>query len=129
MDKSATQWMITPLRKYATFEGRARRKEFWWFELFVYLISLALILAEIAVVGFDAARKLSFGPSTLFTLAILIPGLAVAFRRLHDIDRSAWWLLITLIPFIGVIILLVWHCQRGTAGPNRFGPDPINDGE
>ena len=129
MDKSATQWMITPLRKYATFEGRARRKEFWWFELFVYLISLALILAEIAVVGFDAARKLSFGPSTQFTLAILIPGLAVAFRRLHDIDRSAWWLLITLIPFIGVVILLVWHCQRGTAGPNRFGPDPINDGE
>jgi uncharacterized membrane protein YhaH (DUF805 family) len=125
MDKTPTQWMIEPLRKYATFEGRARRKEFWWFELFVFLVSFALVLAEVAVVGFDAALESSFGPSTLFTLAILIPGLAVTFRRLHDIDRSAWWMLIIIIPFIGAIILLVWNCQRGTIGANRYGPDPV----
>ncbi len=125
MDKTPTQWMIEPLRKYATFEGRARRKEFWWFELFVFLVSLVLVLAEIAVVGLDAALEAHFGPGTLFTLAIFVPSIAVTFRRLHDIDRSAWWFLIILIPFIGPVILLVWHCQRGTIGPNRFGPDPL----
>jgi uncharacterized membrane protein YhaH (DUF805 family) len=89
MEQTPTQWMIEPLRKYAAFEGRARRKEFWWFERFIFLVSLALVLADVAVVGLDAALQLSFGPSTLVTLAIMVPSLAVTCRRPHDIDRSA----------------------------------------
>ena len=61
----------------------------------------------------------------LFGLATLLPSIAVAVRRLHDLDRSGWWILIGLIPLIGWIILIVWYCSRGTVGPNRFGPDPL----
>jgi uncharacterized membrane protein YhaH (DUF805 family) len=127
MDKTPTQWMIEPLRKYATFEGRARRKEFWWFELLVFLVSLLLVLAEVAVVGFDAALEPHFGPGTLFTLAIFVPSLAVTFRRLHDHDRSGWWILLALLPIVGALVLLFWYASRGTIGANRYGPDPLAD--
>jgi uncharacterized membrane protein YhaH (DUF805 family) len=63
--------------------------------------------------------------NSLFGLATILPGIAVAARRLHDVDRSGWWLLLNFIPLIGWIVLLVWFCTRGTEGPNRFGPDPM----
>ena len=65
--------------------------------------------------------------NSLANLALLLPNLAVGARRLHDTDRSGWFLLLVFIPLIGIIILIVWWCQRGTAGPNRFGPDPLAD--
>jgi uncharacterized membrane protein YhaH (DUF805 family) len=61
----------------------------------------------------------------LFGLATFLPGLAVAVRRLHDIDRTGWWILLALIPLVGAIVLIIWYCTKGTDGPNRFGPNPL----
>lgn len=108
----------TCLDKYATFSGRAARPELWWWVLAVFLAGLV----------FNALDFLLFGEaeliSTLFSLAVLLPNLAVGARRLHDIDRSGWWLLVGLVPLVGWIVLLVFFVQDGTVGPNRYGPDP-----
>jgi uncharacterized membrane protein YhaH (DUF805 family) len=109
----------TVFSKYATFSGRARRPEYWWWYLFYFLVLLGLQIIDgvIAVAG---------GPpvfSLLGVLAFFVPTIAVACRRLHDTDRSGWMQLIVLIPLVGFIILIVFLCQRGTDGPNRFGPD------
>jgi uncharacterized membrane protein YhaH (DUF805 family) len=103
---------------YATFTGRASRSEYWWFYLGALIIAIVLIMIDIGV--FNAAYTGVSPLSSLFTLAILLPQLGVGCRRLHDIDRSGWWLLIAFVPF-GVILLIVWFCTRGTQGPNRFG--------
>ena len=93
-------------KKYVGFDGRAARSEFWWFALFTFLVSLALGIVSQSL-------------SSLFSLAVLLPSLAVGSRRLHDTDRSAWFLLLWLIPVIGWIILIVWAIQEGKE-PNRF---------
>ena len=93
-------------KKYVGFDGRAARSEFWWFALFTFLVSLALGI-------------ISQSLSSLFSLAVLLPSLAVGSRRLHDTDRSAWFLLLWLVPVIGWIILIVWAIQEGKE-PNRF---------
>ncbi|MBS0559572.1 MAG: DUF805 domain-containing protein [Proteobacteria bacterium] len=103
--------------KYATFSGRARRSEYWWFALFQALVNIAVY-----GIGQEAGGGLL---GNLIELALVLPALAVAVRRLHDIDRSGWWLLIGIIPVIGWIMLLIWACTQGTLGPNRFGPDPL----
>ncbi len=102
---------------YVKFSGRAVRSEYWYWVLFTVLGN---IVAEIidAVLGITAINP-------LFGLAIILPSIAVAIRRLHDLDRSGWWIFIGLIPLIGWIVLIIWHCTRGTAGPNRFGPNPL----
>ena len=119
--------MILPLKRYAEFGGRSRRKEYWMYTLFVVLVSVVTTLSD-AVIGYDWA---STGPiNTVVNLGLLCPGLAVSFRRLHDVDRSAWWLLLWLLPVIGWIVLLVWSCNDGTRGTNQFGVDPKNpDGD
>ena len=100
----------TCFSKYAEFDGRAGRSEFWWWALFVILASAAIgIVSEVA--------------SGVFSLAILLPYLAVGTRRLHDTDRSGWHQLIGLIPVIGWIILIVWCAQEGKE-PNRYGSSP-----
>jgi len=115
-------WMLLPLRRYAEFTGRSRRQEYWMFFLFVMLVTIGLsIIEEILGLRIGEAGILS----GLFSLAILIPGIAVGIRRLHDIDRSGWWLLIGLVPLVGAIVLIVFMATRGTAGDNRFGADPI----
>ncbi|MBN8872039.1 MAG: DUF805 domain-containing protein [Rhodospirillales bacterium] len=106
------------LRKYASFAGRAPRAEYWWFVLFEILVQLAANMIDHAL---ETTPPGLVGP--LASLALLLPALAVAARRLHDIDRSAWWLLLYLVPVVGWLVLLVWHCTRGTRGPNRFGPE------
>jgi uncharacterized membrane protein YhaH (DUF805 family) len=103
------------LTNYVGFTGRARRAEYWWFFLFNIIVS---IVASI----FDKAIGASvFGALT--SLALLLPGIAVGIRRLHDTDRSGWWLLIALTG-IGVIVLLVFMAQEGQAGANKYGADP-----
>jgi len=103
--------------KYATFSGRARRSEYWWFALFQALVN---------IVAYGIEQQTDGGLiGNLIELALVLPALAVAVRRLHDIDRSGWWLLIGVIPVIGWIVLLIWACTQGTLGPNRFGPDPL----
>ena len=101
---------------YATFSGRARRSEYWWFVLFNLLVSAALAI----LFGGDGNIA-----NSLWSLATLLPSLAVGARRLHDIDRTGWWLLIGFIPLIGLIVLIVFFASKGTPGPNRFGTDPL----
>lgn len=111
-------------KKYANFSGRARRKEYWLYYL-VYLIAYLILLAVDHGAGLvDPATKAGLLTS-VFGLVLLIPSIAVTVRRLHDQDRSGWWILIILVPFIGAIVLLVFACIRGTDGDNRFGPDPL----
>lgn len=110
-------WFITALKKYAVFSGRSRRSEYWYFALFYSIIYIALALIDSA----------SAHPPGLLVhilaLALFIPFLAVSVRRLHDTDRSGWWVLIGLIPF-GVIALIVFYVQDGGPGRNRFGLNP-----
>ncbi|ALX10224.1 hypothetical protein P350_01005 [Burkholderia cepacia JBK9] len=115
----------TVLNKYATFEGRARRAEYWYFTLLSVILSI--VAQVIGAGGRDGGliTLLLLGILCLVSLALLIPGIAVSVRRLHDTGRSGWFLLIALIPIVGGILLLVWMCSRGTEGPNRFGADPI----
>ena len=105
---------------YVTFSGRARRAEYWWFILATILVSIGLAIID-AVIGFGEFGLLS----NLWSLAVFLPSLAAGARRLHDTDRSAWWLLIMLLPLIGLIVLIVFFAQRGTEGANRYGPDPL----
>lgn len=109
-------------RNYVGFKGRAQRSAFWYWALFAFLVGIACALIDAAI-----APGSQFGPlSTIAELALFLPGLAVSIRRLHDRDKSGWLYLLILIPLVGAIILLVWFCQRGTIGPNRFGPDPLD---
>ena len=121
------QAISTCLRKYVTFSGRANRPEYWYFLLFLLLFSMAMVVVDISLFGTvetvdGISGDAEFAPfSSLFSLAMLLPSLAALFRRLHDTDRSGWWILIGLIPLLGVIVLVVFLCSRGTPGPNRFG--------
>lgn len=104
--------------KYFTFSGRSNRPEYWYVCLFLLLLMVGTTVADFFLVD----STLQFTPITMVAqLATLIPSFAVSARRLHDTDRSAWWLLIILVPLIGALVLLVFACQRGTPGSNRFG--------
>jgi uncharacterized membrane protein YhaH (DUF805 family) len=116
-------WFIEALKKYAVFSGRSRRKEYWYYVLFVAIISIVLSIID----GLFGTYHRSTGAgllSTIFSLAVLIPSIAVSVRRLHDIDRTGWWVLISLVPLVGWIVLLVFHVQDSTPGTNRYGPNP-----
>lgn len=116
----------TVLGKYATFSGRAARPEYWWWVLATVILFFVLGLIDGALVapmmGFEAFEPNAGQPlSVIASLALLVPNLAVAARRLHDTDRSGWWLLLGLIPLIGSLILIFFLVQKGTEGTNRFG--------
>jgi uncharacterized membrane protein YhaH (DUF805 family) len=107
---------------YATLSGRARRSEYWYFVLF-HLLAQA-VTAVLDIVLFP---HVAFGPiNTIASLVLLMPSVAVSVRRLHDIGRTGWWLLLGLIPLLGQLVLLIWACQRGEAQDNRFGPPPAD---
>ena len=116
-------WYLEVLRKYLVFEGRARRKEYWFFVLFNIIIAmiLAIIDGTIGTLNPETGVGLLSG---IYSLAVLIPTFAVAIRRLHDTDRSGWWLLIGLVPLLGGLVLLVFFVLDGTPGTNQFGPSP-----
>jgi uncharacterized membrane protein YhaH (DUF805 family) len=103
--------------QYFDFEGRTRRQTFWYYILVYFVIALALALVQGIVHLGDVLTG-------LLGLALLLPSLGIAARRLHDINMSAWWLLIGLIPLVGAIVLIYFYCQPGTVGANRFGADP-----
>ena len=131
--------MFRPLRKYATFSGRARRKEYWLWFLF-YLVGAIVVMYLDTALGLapEPQTVSEFGDGTaavgvsfqggiltwIFIAAMFIPNLAVGIRRLHDTGKSGWWLLIGLVPLIGAIVLIVFFVQSGTPGPNEYGPDP-----
>lgn len=117
-------WYLEVLtKKYATFEGRARRKEFWFFVLFNFLALLVLTIVDGVTGTLDEKTGLGL-LSGLYLLGVLVPSIAVTVRRLHDTDRSGWWVLIGFIPLVGALVLLVFELLDGTPGANRFGPNP-----
>tara|TARA_Y100000815_G_C13267951_1_gene471846 strand:- start:24 stop:638 length:615 start_codon:yes stop_codon:yes gene_type:complete len=108
----------TVFKRYALFQGRSRRPEFWWFVLFSFIANLVASMVDLMLFGAN-----DFSPlSTLFSLAVLVPSLAVGARRLHDTGRSGWWQLLGLIPIIGWIILIIWLAKKGDEHPNEYGP-------
>ncbi len=111
------EWYLKVLKNYVGFQGRARRTEYWMFVLFNFIIAIVLALVEMLL---GIGNFLSY----LYSLAILIPSLAVVFRRLHDTGKSGLWILISLIPVAGAIILLVFMCLDSDAGTNKYGPNP-----
>lgn len=120
-------WYLKCLKQYIDFWGRARRKEYWMFTLWNVVITL--FLAALAAIGTEIGSDsfVSYIPMVLYLLYglfILIPSFTVSVRRLHDIGKSGWWILIGLIPVIGSIILLVWYCTEGQRCENEWGPDP-----
>ncbi len=168
------EWMILPLKRYAQFNGRSRRMEYWMFLLFSIIVGIVTGVIDL-MLGFGrtssfagptgaGASFVSHGPINLITsLALFIPSLAVSVRRLHDTDRTGWWILVPIVlygvgamvligglmsrtagsiagmgalaivgglamfaGFIAAIVLLVFFCMPGTAGLNRFGPDPLD---
>lgn len=115
-------WYLKVLRNYVGFSGRARRKEYWMFVLVNFILTLVLGIVD-KILGWDRAGGEGI-LTTIYALLVFLPSLAVLFRRLHDTDRSAWWLLLILIPIVGWLIILAFNCQAGTPGENSFGSDP-----
>ncbi len=110
-------WKLVVLERFAKFDGRAGRAEFWWFVLANLLVYIALaILTQVSAIFWVLYA--------VYWLATLVPTIAVAIRRLHDTDKTGWLLLIAFVPFVGGIILLVFCAMEGTAGPNQYGPGP-----
>ncbi len=118
-------WFIIALKKYATFSGRARRSEYWYFTLFYLLIYLVLMFVDMTMGAFSSKEGIGV-LTTLFTLAMLLPSLAVTIRRLHDTGHSGWWILLGALPFLGGLILFVFFVRDGDPGTNEFGEDPKN---
>jgi uncharacterized membrane protein YhaH (DUF805 family) len=116
-------WYVETLRKYTEFSGRARRKEYWFFFLFNLLILAGLTLVDTFVGTYDASRQIGL-LSGLYCLGVVLPSLAVGVRRLHDIGRTGWWLLISFVPVIGPIVLLIFFILDSQTGDNEYGPNP-----
>ncbi len=110
-------WYVEVLKKYAEFGGRAHRTEYWMFVLFNIIIAFAISIVE-RVVGSPGVL------GALYSLAVLVPGIAVGVRRLHDTDRSGLWLLVAFVPIVGFFILLYFMVQDSQPGPNQYGPNP-----
>jgi uncharacterized membrane protein YhaH (DUF805 family) len=104
------------LTNYVGFTGRARRSEYWWFFLFSFIVNVVATIIDSAL-GLQLVTVIA-------SLALLLPSLAVAVRRLHDLDKSGWFLLLAFIPLVGILILIYWFVQEGTKGDNRFGRAP-----
>lgn len=110
------QAVTSGFQNYVTFSGRAARSEYWFWTLFSLVVAIVTSILD-AVLGLGILQPLS-------SLALLLPSIAVAARRLHDLDRTGWWLLLAFTG-IGIILLIVWDCTKGTTGPNQYGPDPL----
>jgi uncharacterized membrane protein YhaH (DUF805 family) len=130
--------MTMPFRRYADFAGRSQRREYWMFVLLNFVVALiwsavlgivmlALYFTDMSEDSMMLVCMLLIIPYALYSLWVMIPGLAVTVRRLHDLDKSGWNLLWGLLPLVGGILLIVWYASEGTRGPNRFGPDPLAD--
>lgn len=117
----ATAVRTVILKRYADFQGRASRSEFWWFTLFAFLLNIVLqvITGLVPILGIIAI---------VIMLAVLIPSIAVAVRRLHDIGKSGWWYLLVFIPLIGALVLIYWFIQPGQSEDNQWGANPLGAG-
>ena len=115
------EWYLMVLKKYTQFDGRSRRKEYWMFLLFNMIISYALQFVD----HFISDSPIGY-LSGIYSLAVLLPSIAVGIRRLHDVNKSGWYYLLMLLPIIGWIWLIILLATDGTQGPNQYGADPKN---
>ncbi len=115
-------WFVAVLKRYALFSGRARRKEYWMYTLIYILIAVVLGFLDEMLGGAGVL-------GLLLALGLFVPSLAVTVRRLHDTERSGWWVLIVFVPIVGAIVLVVFMCLAGTPGSNPYGPDPLGEPE
>jgi uncharacterized membrane protein YhaH (DUF805 family) len=115
-------WYIEAWKNYANFQGRSQRAAYWYFVLFNLIANLVLGFID-GIAGLSAGGGVGV-LSGLYSLAVVIPSIAVGARRLHDTDRSGWWLLLAFIPIVGWIVLLIWAVQDSQPGANRFGSNP-----
>ena len=116
-------WYLGVLKKYAVFQGRARRREYWFFQLFNFLAVFVLAIVDVFSGNYNDLFRIGL-LSGLYLLAVLLPCIAVSVRRLHDTDRSGWWVLLACIPVLGAIVLIIFFLLDGTPGSNRFGESP-----
>ena len=116
-------WFVLALKQYAVFSGRSRRSEYWFFVLFYLLIYIALSVVDWMLGTYSASAQVGL-LSSGFSLAMVVPSIAVAARRLHDTGRSGWWQLLVLLPIVGAIILIVFLVQDSKPGQNQYGPNP-----
>ncbi|MEA5123110.1 DUF805 domain-containing protein [Xanthomonas floridensis] len=125
------EWMLLPLKRYADFQGRSRRKEYWMFML-LQVIILAVLVTLFAIAAAVMGNDSGPGPLAwlvgavigIAVLALIVPSIAVTVRRLHDQNKSGWFYLISFVPYIGGFIVLVFMCLEGTPGPNQYGESP-----
>ena len=117
------KWYLGVMNPYGNFDGRARRTEYWMFQLFNYLIMFVIILF-LGMLNLIENQFVIFSLVIYFFIGVFIPSLSVRVRRLHDINKSGWWVLISLVPYLGSIILLIFMLIEGTTGDNKYGPDP-----
>ena len=110
-------------KKYACFSGRARRQEYWLFVLFNIIAGIIINVIGGVLAGATGVEAFAY-LGAIYSLALLIPGFAVFVRRMHDIGKSGWWFLIALVPFVGVIVLIVFCCLDSKPGDNDYGPNP-----
>jgi uncharacterized membrane protein YhaH (DUF805 family) len=119
-------WYTDVLRKYVAFDGRATRPEYWWFTLISVIIAIVIELVVLAGGGSGGSAQAA---ADIYELAVLLPSLAVSIRRLHDTNRSGWWVLVGLIPLAGWVWIIVLLAMPGDPGPNRYGQDPRGGGD
>ncbi len=115
-------WYLKALKQYVNFRGRATRKEYWMFVLFNFLIMLGLTIIDVIIILTADISQSIF--SNLYSLAVFLPSLAVGARRLHDTGRSGWWLLLGIVPLIGLIVLIIFFVQDSEPNENQYGPNP-----
>ncbi|MEP2101980.1 MAG: DUF805 domain-containing protein [Parasphingorhabdus sp.] len=116
------EWMLLPLKRYAEFSGRSRRKEYWMFFLFSIILGLIASAIDTLLLGFSFENN---GPvNSILSLALLVPSLAVSVRRLHDTGRSGWWLLLIFLVLIGWIMLLIFFVSDSDSHSNAYGSNP-----
>jgi len=114
-------WYVDVLKKYAVFDGRAGRPEYWYFVLFNFIAGIVLGIADSLLGTMSSGARIGL-LGGIYSLAVLCPSIGVGIRRLHDIGRSGWFLLIGLIPLVGWIILIVWAATESDSGANEYGP-------
>ena len=136
---SAIDWMLLPLKRYADFSGRSQRQEYWMFYLLNVIVLTVIVILSLAGLPWSEMQSnpdaqpgpmlfIGIGLGVLWVLGTLVPNIAVAVRRFHDQDQSGWMYMLSFIPYVGSFVLLIFMCFDGTAGPNRFGPDPKGRG-
>ncbi len=117
-------YYIQAFKKFSDFSGRARRKEYWSFFLVNVLVTIVIILIDLALGTYSIGEERLGLLGTIYSIILIVPSIAITVRRLHDTSRSGWWILIALIPVLGALVLLYFTLLDSTPGSNEYGPNP-----